>query len=98
MSRVRIASGNNVMNEEDRCAEGMKTGRDIDTLTFFDALVDVPIKFEITGENEQIVAYQRCVNVSTYVFLGTFRTTDLAFNVIMTFAFSTGAIVYFISN
>lgn len=57
------------MNEEDRCAEGMKTGRDIDTLTFFDALVDVPIKFEITGENEQIVAYQRCVNVSTYVFL-----------------------------
>lgn len=85
------------MNEEDRCAEGMKTGRDIDTLTFFDALVDVPIKFEITGENEQI-AYQRCVNVSTYVFLGTFRTTDLAFNVIMTFAFSTGAIVYFISN
>ena len=38
--------------------------RDIDTFTFFDALVDVPIKFEITGENEQIVAYQRCVNVN----------------------------------
>lgn len=64
MSRVRIASGNNVMNEGDRCAKGMKTGRDIDTFTFFDALVDVPIKFEITGENEQIVAYQRCVNVN----------------------------------
>lgn len=60
------------MGEGDRCAEGMKTGRDIDTLTFFDALVGVPIKFEITGENEQIVAYQRCVNVPTYVFLERF--------------------------
>lgn len=40
------------MDEEDRCAEGMETGRDIDTLMFLGALVDVPIKFEITGENE----------------------------------------------
>ena len=86
------------MDEGDRRAKGMETSRDIDTSTFFGALVGVPIKFEITGENEQIVAYYWCVNVPTNMFLGTFRATDLAFNVIMTFAFSTGTVVYFISN
>lgn len=45
------------MDEGDRRAKGMETSRDIDTSTFFGALVGVPIKFEITGENEQIVAY-----------------------------------------